>query len=136
MNDQIIAKMETLENCVRINFFRSRRSWTMEQIAYELNFNLRRMVEWVNSRAAAIAQIMKTDPAVAKNLMAQLEKDYPLPKVEKEKKLKLDVTKVAKFLKEGLSLAEVAKKFHCKYNNYRIWHNDNLGLINQKMKNI
>ena len=136
MTDQIIAQMETLENCVKINFFRAQRKWTMEQIAYELGFNLQRMVEWVNSRGAAIAQIMKTDPAVAKRLMAQLEKDYPLAPVKEEKKLKLDVTRVVKFLKEGLSLVEIAKKFHCKYNNYRIWHNENLKLINQKMKSI
>lgn len=136
MKDEIIARMETLENCVKINFFRAQRKWTMDMIAYEMGFNLQRMIEWVNSRAVAIAQTMKTDPAVTKNLMAQLERDYPLPKVEKVKKLKLDVTRVVKFLKEGLSLQEIAKKFHCKYNNYRIWHNENLGLINQRMKNV
>lgn len=136
MKDKFMEIMETLENCVKINFFRDRRGWTMAQIAYELNFNLQRMMEWVNSRGTAIAQIMKTDPAFTKRLMLQLDKDYPLEEVKEEKKLKLDVNKVVKFLKEGLSLMEIAKKFHCKYNNYRIWHNDNLKLINQRMKNI
>jgi len=135
MKDKFIEIMETLENCVKINFFREKRGWTMAQIAYELNFNLQRMVEWVNSRGTAIAQIMKTDPAVAKRIMAQMDKDYPLKPVKEEKRLKLDVNKVVKFLKEGLSLMEISKKFHCKYNNYRIWHNENLNLINQRMKN-
>ncbi len=136
MKDKFMEKMETLENCVKINFFRDRRGWTMAQIAYELNFNLQRMIEWVNSRGTAIAQIMKQDPAVTKRIMAQMDKDYPLKPAKEEKKLKLDVNRVVKFLKEGRGLMEIANLYHCKYNDYRIWHNDNLKLINQRMKSI
>ncbi len=136
MEDKFIEAMQTLENCVKINFFRERRGWTMAQIAYELNFNLQRMMEWVNSRGTAIAQIMKQDPAVSKRIMIQMDEEYPLEPVKEEKKLKVDVNKAVKFLKEGLSLMEIAKKFRCNYNLYRIWHNDNLKLINQRMKNI
>ena len=136
MLDPTIAKMETLENCVKIDYFRGQLGWTMEQVSYELNFNLRRMMEWLNGRTAAATQLVKASPVKAQSIRVQLEKDYPKPKPEKAKKLKLDVNRVAKYLVEGKSLPEIAKAFHCKLNNYRTWHNENLRRINEIIKRM
>jgi len=135
MTDPMFEKMETFENCVKIDYLMGELGWTMEQVSYEMNFNLHRMKEWMNARAAAITQLVKTDPTAVERIKEQLLKNYPPPKPEETKKLKLDVARVAKCLKEGKTLREVAKIFSCEENDYRIWHNENLGLINQRMKN-
>ena len=136
MTDPIIKNMETLENCVKIDYFRSFLGWTLSQIAYELNFNHQRMVEWLTKRSAAIASLMKADPVAVENIIKGLKKDYPAPKPEEPKKLKLDTNRVAKYLAEGKSPQEIAKSFHCNFNNFRIWFNENLKLINQKVKQM
>lgn len=130
----IYKKMETLENCVKIDYLKNQLRWNMEQISYELNFNHRRMIEWINFRSTAINQLFKLDPVAVENIREQLSKDYPSRQPKKEKKLKLNVDRVVKCLREGKSLQEIAKIFHCKENNYRLWHNENLRLINEKMK--
>lgn len=127
-------KMETLENCVKIDYLKNQLGWNMEQVSYELNFNHRRMIEWLNFRSTAINQLIRHDPIAVENLRRQLSKDYPLRVPKKEKKLKLNVDRVVKYLREGKTLPELAKIFHCKENTYRLWHNENLRLINQKMK--
>jgi len=134
--DPVYKKMETLENCVKFRYLRGHLGWTMEQVSYEMNFNQRRMLEWINARSTAMSRITKLDPPMVKKIEKQLLKDYPPPKPKKMKKIALDVNRVVKCLKEGKSLQEIAKIFRCKENDYRLWHNENLRLINQRMKKV
>ena len=134
MTDPMFEKMETLENCIKIDYLQGQLGWSAEQVSYELNFNLRRMTEWRNARTAAITRLLKSDPIATENIKKQLLKDYPLPQPEKTKKLKLDADRVVKCLIEGKTLPEIAKSFRCDFNNFRIWHNENLRLINEKVR--
>lgn len=128
--------IENLENAVKWNFFKNTLGWDdNDKIAYEMFQHLRRLTEWTNKRAAVITKLIKSNPGKVKEIRERLEKEYPLPKAESRKILKLDVIKVVKIFKEEkLSLQDLAKKLKCDFNEFRLWWIDNLPVINQEYK--
>ena len=127
-------QIESLENAVIWDYLRGVLNWPSEQIAYEMNWNERRLLEWVNQRATVITKLLKSDKGRVESIIKRLEKEYPLPMVEKKKDLKLSTRQVAKKYKEGLSIVELAVIFKCSLNDFRVWWNENLFEINQLFK--
>jgi len=127
-------QIESLENAVIWDYLRGVLNWPSEQIAYEMNWNERRLLEWVNQRATVITKLLKSDKGRVESIIKRLEKEYPLPIVEKKKDLKLSTRQVAKKYKEGFSIVELAVMFKCSLNDFRVWWNENLFEINQLFK--
>lgn len=126
--------IETLENAVKWDYFRRVLNWDIDKIAYEMHLNKRRLKEWIGKRASIITKMIKSDQGRVEAIRNRLEKEYPLPKEEEKKRLKLDHTQVAKKYNEGYSLPELAKIFKCDQNVFRHWWNEDLSKINQELK--
>lgn len=132
--------LESLENAVKWDYFKSILGWPTEQIAYEMNWNTRRLLEWTNKRAAIITELLKSDVGKVKAIRKKLEKEYPIPKEKSRKELKLETIQVAKKYKElkevgaGNLLQELAKLFKCDFNEFRLWWNRNLPVINEQVR--
>jgi len=133
--DNDFSHIETLENAVKWHYFRNDLGWPIDKTAYEMNVNERRLVEWVNARASVITGLLKSDQGKAEAIREKLKEAYSLPEEEKQKQLKLNVIQVAReYKKGGLSLQDMAKKFKCDSNKFRVWWNENLSIINAQMK--
>jgi len=127
-------QMESFENAVMWDYFKRVLNWPIDKIAYEMNVNERRLLEWINGRASVITGLLKSDKGKVETIREGLEKKYPLPEKEKRKGLKLDIMQVVKKYKEGNPIPELAKIFKCDLNDFRQWWNDNLPVINQEFR--
>jgi len=134
MNKTDLDHIETLENTVKWDYFKRVLNWPTSKVAYEMNVNERRLIEWVNARATVITKLLKSDAGRAKAIREELEKEYPLLKAEAEKKLSLNIIQVVKKYKEGNALPQLAKIFKCNTKDFRRWWNDNLPVINQEYR--
>lgn len=127
--------IESLENAVKWDYFKGTLGWDEDKIAYEMNVHPRRLIEWVNQRMSVVVGLLKSDPEKVKAIKKKLEEQYPTPEQEEsKKKLKLNIKQVVKKFKEGKSLKELATIFKVEFNEFRLWWNDNLQVINQEYK--
>ena len=127
--------IETLENAVAWHYFKGTLGWDDDKIAYEMCLHPRRLKEWVNGRASVITKLMKADPGKTESIRMRLEEKYPLPEIEGRKRIKLEINAVVKVYKEGKeTLQELAKHFKVDLNDFRLWWNDNLQVINSLVR--
>ena len=134
--DNDFSHIETLENAVKWHYFRNDLSWPIDKTAYEMNVNERRLIEWVNARASVITGLLKSDPGKVDAIREKLKEQHAPPQLEESPEvLKLDPVKVGReYMKGELSLYDLAVKFKCDYNKFRVWWNRNLSVINAQMK--
>lgn len=135
--------IESLENAVKWDYFKGVLGWDLDRIAYEMNCHPRRLTEWINRRAATVTQLLKSDKARVDKLRKELEKRYPIPAVEtkqerqkREKIEKLEIVTVVKEFIKGRSIADLARIFKVDFNDFRIWWNRNLPVINQQVRQL
>lgn len=135
--------IESIENAVKWDYFRRVLGWELDKIAYEMCQHPRRLVEWTNRRAATITQLLKSDKGKVEKIRKELERQYPPPVVEtkkerkrKEKIDKLNIKSVVKEFNKGRSIADLARIFKVDFNDFRLWWNKNLAVINQQVKQL
>ncbi|MCK4794970.1 MAG: hypothetical protein KAV87_65180 [Desulfobacteraceae bacterium] len=130
------SKIESLENWIAWDYFRNELEWAIQKIAYVLDVNERKLMEWVNARAATMTRVDDQQPGKAKKIRAELREKYPSSQPVDRELLEIDVTKIAKLLQKDFNLREIAKKLKYKYDDFIFAYNRNLKLINAKLKNL
>ena len=129
------SKIESLENWVTWSYLRDKLKWPTSQVAYEMEVNERRLVEWVNARASAMNNLAKANTGKIEKLEAELAERYA--KKEKEDVLPThDANKVVKMLDDGLKLNEIANKLKCDHELFIKWYTSNLQAINAAWKRL
>jgi len=129
-------KIESLENWVAWDYFRNQLGWAIQKIAYELDVNERKLVEWVNARSAAMTRLAGQQPGKVKKIRAELQKKYPTSQAVDREMLNIDIAKIAKLLKKDFRLPEIAKKLKYKYDDFIFAYNKRLPEINAKLRNL
>ena len=124
------SKIESLENWVAWDYFRNELGWSPQKIAYELDVNERKLIEWVNARASTMTRMVDQQPGKAKKIKAELQEKHPTSQPADRETLDIDTNKVAKLLKEGYKLPEIAKKLKYKYDDFIFAYNRMLSEIN------
>ena len=130
------TNIESLENWIAWDYFRNELEWATQKIAYELDVNERKLMEWVNARASTMSRMVDQQPGKAKKIRAELREKYPSSQPVDRELLEIDVTKIAKLLQKDFNLREIAKKLKYKYDDFIFAYNRNLKLINAKLKNL
>jgi len=135
--------IENLENAVRWDYFKRILNWPIEKIAYEMYQNDKRLLEWANKRASTITALIKAEPERVKKIRKGLEKEY-VPTagetkeeaIKREKIEKLNIQKVVREFIKGKSLADLARIFKVDFNDFRLWWNQNISVINQQVSQL
>lgn len=123
-----------LKTWVTWGYMRNTLNWTPDKIAYELELNEKRLIEWVNKSGIEMNTLVSTNPGIVKTYREELEAKYAEPE-EKAKKLpNINMEKVVKMHRDGFNLQEMAKKLKVKFEDFRAWWHENLGIINEKIK--
>lgn len=128
------SKIESLENWVAWDYFRNKLGWSPQKIAYELDVNERKLMEWVNARASAMTRMVDQQPAKVKKMLKELKEKHPSSQPADRELLNIDIKKVVKLLREGFSVYEIAKKLKYKYDDFIYAYNKNLKTINALMR--
>lgn len=133
-NQEIFSDIESLKNWVCWYYFKTELGWTNEKIAYEMNVNERRLIEWVNKRGAVMNDLQTKRSIEADKIIENLEKKYPIETPKETKVPKIDFDKVEKLFNKGLSLQEIAKKIKCPFSKFKLWWQKNVHQIESRMK--
>lgn len=128
--------IETLTNWLAWKYFKARLDWSTDKVAYEMNVNERRLIEWVNKRNSAMSAVEHAQVGDVKRIMAELEEQYPpdVPDVEVLPNIK--VNDVVKMLKEDKTMDEIAHAVKCPIDTFRRWWTVNLPLINAQLRKL
>lgn len=126
--------IETLTNWLAWKYFKTQLDWPTDKVAYELNVNERRLIEWVNKRNSAMSAVERAQAGDVKRIMAELEEQYPVPVEPTEKMPEIRVNDVVKMLKEDKAMDEIALAVKCPIDKFRHWWTVNLPLINAQLR--
>jgi len=124
------SKIESLENWVAWDYFRNELGWAIQKIAYELDKNERKLIEWVNARGSEMSRMVEQQPGKVKKILVELKEKYPTSQPADRETLNIDTNKVTKLLREGYKLPEIAKKLKYKYDDFIFAYNRKLQEIN------
>jgi len=123
--------IESLENWAAWGYLREELNWPVDKIAYELNVNERRLIEWVNARAASMNKQAAGAKDKVKKYREQIEKRFPKPEINDAGFPNIKVNDVVKALLDGNSFAELAGQFKADPVKFKLWYGQNLQLINE-----
>ena len=111
----------------------SERGKTLEETAYELNINERRLREYIRDHAGDMSRRMQAEPDKVRRLRAELEERYPAEKREEGTLPNIDHRQVIKLLGERKTLDQVAKALKIDDATFRRWYSANLPVINKRL---
>jgi len=99
--------------------------------------NERRLIEWVNTRNVAMANIAKGQTKKAEQMIADLRAKH-IKEEPKKRELDLNVRKVVSlfYLEHDENLAETANALKVNFNDFRAWWQRKLGVINQELRKL
>lgn len=127
------SKIESLENWVAWMYLRGTLKWPAKQIAYELEVNEQRLIEWVNARTTAMNNQAKAQTGKVAEIEAQLKKRFAEKDTDEDIPT-YDVKRVVKMLIDGFNLPEIAEKLKADRSQFLYWYNANLQLIHNAWK--
>lgn len=127
-------KIESLENFLTYNFMRGELGWPNKRIAYEMDVNEDRLIEWINARRGAMEKISKGSPGSVRGLNTELRRKYITNAVKEKKKKEIDLKKVVTLFQAGNGIREIANALKVDKNDFREWWNNNLPVINQQIR--
>ena len=130
------SKIESLENWVAWDYFRNELGWAIQKIAYELEVNERKLIEWVNARTHEMSRMVDQQPGKVKKIRAELQEKFPTSQPADREMLNIDVTKVAKLLQKDYKLQEIAEKLKYKYDDFIFAYNKRLSEVNAKLRTL
>ena len=125
------SAIESLENWVAWGYLREELNWPVDKIAYELNVNERRLIEWVNARAASMNKQAAGAKDKVKKYREQIEKRFPKPKINDTGFPNIKVSDVVKALLDCHSFSELTEHLKVDPEKFRLWYGQNLQLINE-----
>ena len=130
-------RIESLENWITWSFLKGELKWSSGEIAYEMWVNEQRLIEWVNSRNVALANIAKGQTKRVEQMIADLRAKH-IKEEPKKRELDLNVRKVVSlfYLEHDENLAETANALKVNFNDFRAWWQRNLGVINQELRKL
>ena len=128
--------IETLTNWLAWKYFKSHLNWPTDKIAYEMNVNERRLIEWVNLHAAAMSAMERSQAGEVARIMAELGEKYPPEVPDPEALPEIKISDVVKLLKEDKTMGEIAHAVRCPIDTFRRWWTVNLPLINAQLRKI
>jgi len=130
------SKIESLENWVAWDYFRNELGWAVQKIAYELEVNERKLIEWVNARGSEMSRMVGQQPGKVKKIRAELQEKYPTSQPADREVLNIDINKVVKLLHEGFKLPEIARKLKYKYGDFIFAYTKRLQEINALFRKL
>jgi hypothetical protein len=129
-------RYDSLENWAIWSYLRGTLEWPVNRIAYELDLNEQRLLEWVNENSTKMSDLARANPEKVAKMRADIEKRYP-PEPEDEPKVpKITIRKAVELLTNGKTLNEIAKIAKCPEPDFKTWWNQNLALINIEYRKL
>jgi hypothetical protein len=119
------------------SFLKGELKWSSAEIAYEMWVNERRLIEWVNSRNVAMANIANGQTKKVEQYIKDLKAKH-IKAEPKKRELDLNVQKVVKlfYLEQDENLADTANALKVDFSDFKAWWQRKLGIINQELRKI
>ena len=130
------SKIESLENWIAWDYFRNELGWSIQKIAYELDRNEQKLLEWVNARTSTMTRMVDQQPGKAKKIKAKLQEEHPTSQPADRELLDIDIIKVAKLLQKDFKLSEIATKLKYKYDDFIFAYTKRLPEVNAKLRTL
>lgn len=126
--------IESLENWVAWDYFKSILHWPNDRIAYELDVNERKMIEWVGERGARMTELMKSQPEKVKTIKADLQEKHPIAIAKDREEPNITIKKAVEMLRDGKQPRDIAKAVKCPEGDFLYWWGRNNQAINTEFR--
>lgn len=126
--------IESLENWVAWDYFKSVLYWPNDKVAYELDVNERKLIEWIGERGAKMTELAGAQPGKVNATRKDLEERYPVEVVKDPTIPNITIKKVVEMLRDGKQPREIAASVKCPEGDFLLWYGNQNQAVNAEFR--